>query len=216
VAALLADEFYLIAHEDRSGRSRLHPRATNLGLAACLLGELILTDRVRVFEGDLYVVSREPPRDALAHNVLDLLLAQPQHRELRTWMAFLAQDATERVGERLLRAGLLEPVTKRKLIGAAQTTYIPMNSDQRNAAAWAPVRLANILVHRHAMSITDRVLAGLVVATGLTRYVLWDISSHRPGLTQLYGVVDTLPDDLRQLVEHTEAVVGSVLAAGRR
>jgi hypothetical protein len=35
---VLADQFYLIAHEDRTGRSRLHPRATGIGLAASLLG----------------------------------------------------------------------------------------------------------------------------------------------------------------------------------
>ena len=45
---MLADQFYLIAHEDRTGRSRLHPRATGLGLAAGLVGELLLLDRVRV------------------------------------------------------------------------------------------------------------------------------------------------------------------------
>ena len=45
VARVLADQFFLIAHEDRTGRSRLHPRATGLGLAAALLGELMLTGR---------------------------------------------------------------------------------------------------------------------------------------------------------------------------
>lgn len=215
MAALLADQFFLIAHEDRTGRSRLHPRATGLGLAAGLLGELMVNDRVRVFEGELYVVSREPPGDALAHDVLDLLIAQPQHRELRTWLAFLAQDAAVKVGERLLRAGVVEPVTKRKLL-STQTLYMPMSSDQRNVAAWAPVRLADILVHRRAMNITDRVLAGLVVATGLTRHVLWDFTAHQQGLAHLPAVLSSLPEDLRQLVEHTEASVGSVLAAGRR
>jgi hypothetical protein len=215
VATLLADQFYLIAHEDRTGRSRLHPRATGLGLAAGLIGELMLLGRVRVHAGELSVVSREPPGDALAHNVLDLLIVQRQHRELRTWLLFLAQDAVVHVGERLLRAGVVEPVTHRRLRGT-QTLYMPMNSDQRNAAAWAPARLANILVQGRAMDIADRLLAGLVLATGLTRYVLWDFPVHRPGVTHLYTVVEHLPAELRELVEHTEACVGSVLAAGRR
>ncbi len=215
VAALLADQFFLIAHEDRTGRSRLHPRATGLGLAAGLVGELVLLGRVRLFDGEVRVVSPEPPGDALAHNVLDMLIAQPQHRDLRTWLAFLAQDAAPRVGERLLRAGVVEPVIRRKLLGT-QTLYVPMNSDQRNAAAWVPVRLANILVQHRAMDIADRALAGLVLATGLIRHVLWDFPVHRPGVTYLYNVVDSLPIDLRELVEHTEASVGSVLAAGRR
>src|SRR5262249_41205672 len=145
VAAVLADQFYLIAHEDRAGRSRLHPRATGLGLAAALLGELMLLERVRVYEGDLLVVSREPPGAALSHNSLDLLVVQRQHRELRTGLAFLAQDATVRVGERLNRAGLVEPVIRRGLRGA-HTHYVPVTPEQRNTFAWAPVRLANLLV----------------------------------------------------------------------
>jgi hypothetical protein len=215
VAALLADQFFLIAHEDRTGRSRLHPRATGLGLAAGLIGELIMQSRVRAIEGELHVVNPEPPGDALAHGVLDLLMAQPQHRELRTWLAFLAQDAAVRVGERLIRAGVVEPVTRRRLLGT-QTLYMPMNSDQRNAAAWVQVRLANILVQGRVVDLGDRALAGLVVATGLTRHVLWDLAVHRPGLTHLHTVMEFLPADLRELVDHTESAVGSVLAAGRR
>jgi len=215
VATWLADQFYLIAHEDRTGRSRLHPRATELGLAAALVGELVLLERVRISGGELTVVSSEPPGDALAHNLLDLLIVQRHHRDLRTWLAFLAQEAVVDVGERLRRAGVVEPVTHRNLRGT-QTLYMPMNPNQRNTAAWAAARLANILVHERAMDLADRVLAGLVLATGLTRYVLWDVDSHRPGLPRMYAAVESLSPDLLELVEHTEACVGSVLAAGRR
>jgi hypothetical protein len=213
---VLADQYFLIAHEDRTGRSRLHPRATGLGLAAALIGELMLLGRVRLVGGEIGVASQEPPGDALAHNVLDLLIAQPQHRELRIWLAFLAQDAAVRVGERLARAGVVEPVTRRRLTGSTTTHYMPMNSDQRNAAAWASARLANMLVQNRANEMGDRLLAGLVVATGLTRHVLWDIDTQRYALMHLYSIVDTLPYHLRELVEHTEASVGSVLVAGRR
>jgi hypothetical protein len=215
VAALLADQFFLIAHEDRTGRSRLHPRATGLGLAAGLIGELVMQGRIRALEGELFVVNPEPPGDALSHGVLDLLLAQPQHRELRTWLTFLAQDAAERVGERLIRSGVVEPVTRRRLLGS-QTLYLLRDSDQRNAAAWLQVRLANILVQGRVVDLADQALAGLVVATGLTRHVLWNSTVHRPGLTHLHTVVEALPSDLRELVDHTEAAIGTVLAAGRR
>jgi hypothetical protein len=215
VATVLADQFFLIAHEDRTGRSRLHSRATGLGLAAGLIGELMLLGKVRVFEGELRVVSRDPPADVLAHNILDLLIAQPQHRDLPTWLAYLAQDAADKVGERLQRAGAVEPVTRRRLM-SSQTVYMPMNADQRNAAAWARVRLADMLVRHRDMDAADSLLAGLVLATGLTRCVLWDLPAHRPGVTHLYAVVDSLPPELRELVEFTQASVGYVLAAGRR
>ena len=212
---VLADQYFLIAHEDRTGRSRLHPRATGLGLAAALIGELMLAGRVRIIDGELHVVNRQPPADALGHDILDLLIAQPQHREVRVWLAFLSQDAAARVGERLMRFGAVEPVTRRRML-TTQTLYMPNNAEQRNAAAWAPARLANLLVRRLDMSVADRLLTGLVAATGLTRHVLYDFELHRQALLTVSDVVGSLPADLRELIEYTEASVGSVLTVGRR
>jgi hypothetical protein len=213
---VLADQYFLIAHEDRTGRSRLHPRATGLGLAAGLLGELVLEGRIGVTDGDLVILDRHPPTDALAHDILDLLIAQPSHREVRVWLQFLAQDAAVRVGERLMRFGAVEPVTRRKMLGSTTTLYMPNNAAQRNAAAWAPARLANLLVRGMAMSVSDRMLAGLVAATGLTRHVLYDYDMHRDAFHSLTDAIVSLPGDLRELIEYTESTVGSALTVGRR
>jgi Golgi phosphoprotein 3 (GPP34) len=212
---VLADQYFLIAHEDRTGRSRLHPRATGLGLAAALLGELVLENRIGITDGDLLILDRHPPSDALAHDILDLLIAQPRHRDVRTWLAFLSQDAAIRVGERLMRLGAVESVTRRRML-STETLYMPNSAEQRNAAAWAPARLANLLVRGVGMSISDRALIGLVAATGLTRHVLYDFEMHRHAFQSLPGAVGSLPSDLRELVEYTEASVGSVLTVGRR
>lgn len=212
---VLADDYFLIAHEDRTGRSRLHPRATGIGLAAALLGELILEGRIGIEDGDVFILDRHPPVDSLTHNILDLLIAQPQHRDMRTWLAYLSQDAAIQVGERLIRAGAVEPVTRRRML-STQTLYMPNTAAQRNAAAWAPARLANLLVRGVPMSMSDRALIGLVAATGLTRFVLFDFELHREAFNSLPSAVASLPSDLRQLVEYTEASVGSVLTAGRR
>jgi hypothetical protein len=215
VGGVLADQYYLIAHEDRTGRSRLHPRATGLGLAAALMSELILDGRVGIADGDLVILDRHPPADALAHDILDLLVAQPRHRDVRTWLAFLSQDSAIRVGERLMRLGAVEPVTRRRML-STQTLYMPNSAEQRNAAAWAPARLANLLVRGIEMRVSDRVLVGLIAATGLTRHVLYDFEMHRHAFQTLPNAVDSLPGDLRELVEYTEASVGSVLTVGRR
>jgi len=213
---LLADQLFFLAYSDRTGRSRLHPRATGLGLAAGLLAELMLARRIAVFDGGVHVVSREPPGDALTHDVLDLLLTQGRHRDLRTWLAFLGQDAADRVGGRLARADALTEVRRRGL-RRTQTVYLPSSDERRrNAAAWEPVRLAEVLLHRRAMTESDAVLTGLMAATGLTRHVLWDPERHRPAVAWIATVVDSLPDDLHELVTATEAAVGAAVAAGRR
>ena len=212
---MLADQYFLIAHEDRTGRSRLHPRATGLGLAGALIGELILEGRVGVADGDLIILDRHPPTDALAHDILDLLIAQSRHRDVRTWLAFLSQDAAARVGERLMRLGAVVPVVRRRML-STQTLYMPTRAEQPNAAAWAPARLANLLVRGIEMSVSDRLLVGLIAATGLTRHVLYDFEMHRQAFQTLPNAVESLPSDLRELVEITEASVGSVLTVGRR
>ncbi|MEV6845955.1 GPP34 family phosphoprotein [Actinoplanes sp. NPDC051411] len=212
---MLADQYFLIAHEDRTGRSRLHPRATGLGLAGALIGELILEGRIGIADGDLIILDRHPPTDALAHDILDLLIAQSRHRDVRTWLAFLSQDAAARVGERLMRLGAVEPVVRRRML-STQTLYMPNSAEQRNAAAWAPARLANLLVRGVEMSVSDRLLVGMIAATGLTRHVLYDFEMHRHAFQTLPNAVESLPSDLRELVEITEASVGSVLTVGRR
>ncbi|GGN37145.1 hypothetical protein FHR83_006462 [Actinoplanes campanulatus] len=213
---MLADQYYLIAHEDRTGRSRLHPRATGLGLAAALLAELVLEGRIGVNDGDLLVLDRRPPRDALNHDILDLLNAQPQHRDLRTWLAFLAQDAGLRVAERLMRVGAVELVTRRRMLGTTQTLYMPNSARQRNAAAWASTRVANMLVRGLDLNLTDRMLVGLVVATGLTRHVMYGFENYPHIYHGLPSMIASLPSDLRELVECTESSVGSALTVGRR
>jgi len=212
---VLADQYFLIAHEDRTGRSRLHPRATGLGLAAALIGELILEGRIGIVDGDLVILDRHPPADALEHDILDLLVAQSRHRDVRTWLAFLSQDSAARVGERLMRLGAVEPVIRRRML-STQTLYMPNSAEQRNAAAWAPARLANLLVRGIEMSVSDRILVGLIAATGLTRHVLYDFDMHRQAFQSLSNAVESLPSDLRELVEYTEASVGAVLTVGRR
>jgi hypothetical protein len=213
--SMLADQYFLIAHQDRTGRSRLHPRATGLGLAAALLGELILEGRIGIADGDLVILDRHPPADSLTHDILDLLIAQQRHREVRTWLAFLSQDAEVRVGERLVRLGAVDLITRRRML-STEVVYMPNSPEQRNAAAWAPARLANLLVRGIELSLTDRVLVGLVAATGLTRHVLYDFEMHRQAFQSLPSAVGALPGDLRDLIEFTEASVGSVLTVGRR
>ncbi|WP_433828705.1 GOLPH3/VPS74 family protein [Actinoplanes sp. CA-015351] len=216
MAQVLADQYYLIAHEDRTGRSRLHPRATGLGLAAALLSELVLEGRIGVADNELFIVDRHPPRDALTHDVLDLLSAQSQHTDVRTWLAFLSQDAGLRVAERLMRVGAVEMVTRRRMLGSTQTLYMPNTARQRNAAAWASTRIANILVRGMDLNIADRMLVGLVVATGLTRHVMYGFENYPHIYHALPAMISSLPNDLREIVECTEQSVGTALAVGRR
>ncbi|MEH1017595.1 GPP34 family phosphoprotein [Micromonospora sp. CPCC 206060] len=202
---LLADEFFLIAHTDSRGRARLNPVATGLGLAAALLGELVLSGHISLNAGLVGLVDRRPPADALAHTVLDHIVNEPQHQAVRTWLNFLAQSAAGSVGERMTRNGTVHREESRRLLRTS-VVYVPVDI---NAAAWPATRLRALLDRPEPPTVPDGLLFGLVTATGLTREVLWAAgprAHHR-----LSVLIAALPPPLKELVMHTEAAVGAAV-----
>src|SRR5260370_30137441 len=79
---LLADDLYLMAHDDVSGRPFLQPRAVGLGLAGGLLAELMLLDKIGLWHGWVVVTDHAPPRDGLGHVVMGLVLAEAERRRV--------------------------------------------------------------------------------------------------------------------------------------
>ncbi|MEH1098981.1 GOLPH3/VPS74 family protein [Micromonospora sp. CPCC 205561] len=205
---LIADEFFLITHNDSRGKAKLHPSATGLGLAGGLLGELLLRGHVTISSGLVAVVDRRPPADALAHTVLDQVVGETQQHPVRTWLSFLAPTATASVGERLVRAGVLRRRENRRLLRTT-VSYLPIDL---NAVAWPATRLRALLDRPEPPSVPDGLLLGLVVAAGLSREVLWSAgprAHHR-----LNVLLPALPPPLRDLVAHTEAAVGAAVLRG--
>ncbi|HEX5595969.1 MAG TPA: GPP34 family phosphoprotein [Micromonosporaceae bacterium] len=207
---LLADEFFLLAHDDTTGKPKLHARAVGLGLAGCLLAELVLCQRITVRAAAVSVLDRRPPSDALAHTVLDQLINEPEHQSVRVWLSYLGQNAHGLVGERLARAGMVRRQESRRLLRST-TTYVPVDI---NAAAWPATRLRSLFDHVESMSLPDAVLVGLVAATGLDRKVLWQSASAIP--KYLGHVIASLPPPTQELVTHTEAAVGAAVLSARQ
>jgi hypothetical protein len=202
---LLADELFLIVHDDTSGRPRTHPRVAGLGLGAALLAELVLFGSINVASGALTVLDRRPPADALAHTVLDQLLGEPQHRAVRVWLDFLAQTAADTVAQRMMRSGLVSRAETRKL----WRTAVAYKAVDVNLAAWPEARLRGLLSRRAQMTVTDVTLLALIVAVGLARKFLADTDHQAP--RHLMDLIDALPAPLRELAAQTEAAVGAAV-----
>lgn len=204
---LLADDLFCMAHEEHTGRALLNRRATELGLAGALIGELVLTDNLRVSSGMISIVGGQHPGDELSMEVLYQLYAERQHQSLRTWLAFLADGALERIGGRLARAG--QVYEKRARLGG-KLRYVPVNSTR---AAWPGVRLNRTVKRGELLPMFDATLAGLAVAVGLKKHVWWDMN---PSTEQhLKAALASLPISLREVVAHTEAVVGDAVLSPR-
>ena len=203
---LLADDLFRMAHRDTTGGPLLHPTVSGLGLAAALLGELTLTNKVGVHGEYLVVLSRHLPDDALAHLVFDQLLRESQPLPVRTWLAYLAQTSYEGVAQRLRRAGHVRAEVSRKRLIKTTTVYVPTNI---NNAAWPWARLSTRLRKREPLDIFDVVLAGLMLAVDLHGRVL-DGAPHEvvAGLREVISATDL---STRLLLHHAEAAIGDAV-----
>jgi hypothetical protein len=87
----LADDIYLLAHHEVSGKPFLQPRAIGLGVAGGLLAELVLIGAIRVTGDRVMVTDRVRPQDGLMRAVHIYLLRERQRHGARDWLTFLAQ-----------------------------------------------------------------------------------------------------------------------------
>jgi hypothetical protein len=212
--AIVADDLFLIAHDDRTGRARLHRRGLDLGLAGALLAELVLFGNIEVVDGALAVIDTSPPPDQLVQSLLNHLYLNSNHRSLKEWLAYLGAYARDQVALRLKAAGKLRIEERRRLFRRQPAVYfLPLD---KNDAAWQGVRVRELLVHRHhPVTPVDVALAAIVHACGLTRHVLWDDGDFDTGLVSLIDLSRQLSPSLINLIAYVEAAVGDAVLAPR-
>jgi len=201
VPARLADELWLLAHHDVTGREHWHRRIAGPALAGGLLAELLLRGDVTVHDGVLGVLDRPLPSERLQRSLFDRLRTEPGRRQVRAWLDVLSDDARDGVVTRVLHAGLAQQVTRRRL-GRNAVIVVPTDT---NHVYWLVVRLTSALSSGASMRPGDVLLAGLAFAVGLDRVV---VRSHRGAvLRRLRGLVDALPRPAQEVLAETEAAV---------
>jgi len=208
---VLADDFYRLAHDDVTGKPRLHPMAVGVGCAAALLTELVTTRHIDVADNHVSVVEQQPPADSLAHVVLDQLIAEAEREHsVRTWLAFLAGQAPEQVANRLLRAGHVRMEAVRRLGRQTGVLYVPVDM---NVAARPWALLSHSLRRHEPLGYESLCLAGLALATGLDTFLL----DGAPAATfdYLRRSVGTLWSPMRELLFHTHAAIGDAVLSHR-
>ncbi|MGA6162256.1 GOLPH3/VPS74 family protein [Amycolatopsis magusensis] len=204
MTAPLADDLFFLAHDDRTGKRRLNERDAGFGLAGAVLAELLLAGRVTVEHGRVRVLDPRLPRCEVLGPALKDMVAEPESRVVRDWLRYLGRTAYESVARRLLGSGQLRVVKSR--LPWRPDTYEPVDI---NAAAWPAARLSGPIARLDPVDTLDVVLAGLVIATGLDRYVFYTAS---PDARQyLERLVIELPAPLRVLVLETETAVGDAV-----
>lgn len=205
---LVADDLYLMAHHETTGRPYLHPRALGLGLAGGLLAELVLSGHVRISQGEVAVATGAPPRDELARIIVDLL-CQDGRYQARDWLTFLARTSTHDVALRLERAGYVAQAGPRRRLRAP--TWVPVDAD----CAFAPlIRVRAALDPGRPPDDACTALAGLAAACGLGPRLL---PYGPPGARRrLDNVVRCAYPGVRDLITQVQAAVDAAVLSHRR
>lgn len=201
----LADELFVIAHHYQDGKPRLPGRLMGMAMSSAVLSDLALLDRVGVREGALLALNSTRPTDELGQSVLSQLVAQPSALPVRDWLDYLGPSTLTAVGDRLVRAGVVDPQKKRR-----GWRFVPFD---RTAAFFKVGRLATMFDNEMPFSLPDAVLVSLVNAVGLLD--LLPILSPAAARSRVDAQVQSLPWPLGELVAETMAAFDIAIMTGR-
>ncbi len=222
-AQVLANEVYLIAHDDASGRQRVSDRVLALGLAAALLAELLIPRAIIVVGQDFIQVNQataDRVRDALGGTLISRMLSQRRAHPVRDWLSVLAHTAITDVRGRLERDGTLHRVKTPIL---RLTRFVPADmSVAVEPAVRVHTSLAELTKPRGAndpppspwllLTIEDIVLAAIGLAMGLDEPLLW--GTGEPARSYLDTQIADLRPDLLVLIGEVTAAITSAVTAG--
>jgi hypothetical protein len=205
---LVADDLYLLAHDDRSGKALLPPRPLGTGLAGALLAELMLARLIGLRSDTAVMVAHDvPPTAVRGHVLLALIAAEPGPLPVTAWLGYLGQTAVRDVAARLEQAGYLMRVRSR--VPRRGGRMVPVNPDW----AFAPMtRVRPALDPARPVTAYAGILAGLALASGLGfRLDQYQAQAGR----NAEDAVARLPPDMRQLITQTQITVSSAVLSHR-
>lgn len=212
----LADDLWLLAHDDATGKPLLHSRALGAGLAGALLAELMFAgaiqvrhDRIRVITPDRPDGKWSQPGDDLGRTILGVLRGEPGRHPVRDWLTFLGITAGEDVARRLGRAGYLAEASSRWPWRG--TRWVPTDPDRAFAAPMIQVK--TVMAEPRSGKVSAVVLTGMAIACGLGPHML---PYGPPGARRnAESSVRILHPGLRELIAQTQAAVDGALLSHR-
>ncbi|MBV9450823.1 MAG: GPP34 family phosphoprotein [Streptosporangiaceae bacterium] len=205
----LADDLYLMAHDEVSGKPFVQSRALGLGLASALLAELMLPGLISINSAGITPARPMMPEDTVTRDLLNLLLSERDVHPVREWLLFVGRNAAEGVAGRLAASGYLvqsngwgRPWRGKRWVAVDENcAFAPM---LRVRAALDATRLPP--VH-------GAVLAGLATACGLGfRIAQYALPEQGRSVEE---TVELLASGLRELIAQTRAAVDSAVLSHR-
>jgi Golgi phosphoprotein 3 (GPP34) len=210
----LAADFFLIAHDEFSGKLRISPDLLGWGLVGAQLAELVMANRVVVESGRVLVTdARGDGTDEVGAYVAEGILHQDTTHTVRIWVDTFRDVLPELVARRLVTEGVVRREQGGRQLMRRRPDRYP--ATDLLAAARPRLRLEHMLRTPQEFDLSGAVLAVLVGTLGVESVLDpgLDRSTARDLMTRLE---DNLPADLRALIEGVRSAVAAVSLTIRR
>jgi hypothetical protein len=208
----LADELFLVGHDDYSGKCLVNNAVLGCGLAGAVLIELLLAGRIALADGRIVVRDSRPYAERVTDAALTEMLKRRDSFPPRSWVEYLCGNVHEIVAERLEAAGMIRREQTRGLSLRAVVRYPAVDAVE---AASPRVRLRYMLDQGHSLDMPTALLAALVRACELEDVLLLQ-ATRQQVRDLLTRIVEVLPPDLRAVVNAVDAAVAAVALTVRR
>ena len=155
----LAEQFFLISHDETSGRPLVSIERLECGLVGAMFGELIIDGRLGIKDGLIVVLDKEPVGSGLSDSLVNTVDQQSTEHRVRTWAQELGPDAYRIMAERLIASGLLRRERGRKLFSHPGERYPAVDLYD---VARPRLMLNHVLYNREEIDLTHALFAALL------------------------------------------------------
>lgn len=202
----LAEQFFLIGHDEFAGRPAVNIELIQCGLVGALFGELIIDGRLSVKDGRVVVLDREPTDHGLADRLVTTVDQQSTNHRVRTWAEQLGSEAYQIVADRLVSSGTLRSERGRSVLRRSGERYPAV--DLYNAAR-PRLMLNHVIRHREEMDLDQAVLAALLTAVGVEPVLGLDMSRELLR-SVINSLLNAMPSPLQELLAGIDETVASI------
>lgn len=207
----LADEVFLIGHDQNSGKANISDAALDTVLAGAVVGELLFAGRLALTDATHVVAYGDAPTGDVARDTAMLEIQKQNDRfPVRAWVEHLRGDIRPMIAGRLIRLGLVERIEARVML----KTVVRYPSRDRISGATPIARLRYMLDHPGNLDEHSAALAGLVLAGNLE--FVFGGASGREIRSGLMRMAETGHPQVRLLIAGVESAVAALaMRAGR-
>lgn len=208
----LADELFLVGHDEYTGKCLVNHAVLGCGLAGAVLIELMLAGRIALADGRFVVRDSRPYSERVTDAALTEMLKRRESFPPRSWVEYLCGNVREIVAERLEATGMIRREQSRGLSLRSVVRYPAVDAVE---AAAPRVRLRYMLDQGHSLDMPTALLGALVRACELESVLL--LQAARQQVRELLTrIVDELPADLRLVLNAVDSSVAAVALTVRR